>query len=181
VKEIPIHMRKPNMRMLAAGLGLAALGAALLVLVTPHRSAADRPLDRIVIEKSARALSTFRAGQMIKRYRIALGQDPIGAKTEEGDMKTPEGIYAIDSRNPASDYHLALHLSYPSAADRARATARGVDPGCDIEIHGLPNGHVDSTFHPARDWTAGCIAMTDEEIEELWRTAPIGTVVEILP
>jgi murein L,D-transpeptidase YafK len=96
-------------------------------------------------------------------------------------MKTPEGLYVIDGRNAASDYHLALHLSYPSAKDRADASARGVEPGSDIEIHGLPNGHGAVDFHPATDWTAGCIAVTDEEIEQLWRVAPEGTIVEIRP
>jgi murein L,D-transpeptidase YafK len=138
-------------------------------------------IDRIVVEKSARKLSVQRGGKILKSYRVALGPNPIGPKEQEGDMKTPEGIYIVDSRKPDSDYHLALHISYPSAADDARAAARGVSAGSDIMIHGLPNGHVSDVFHPTIDWTAGCIAVTDVEIEELWRVTPDGTAIEIKP
>ena len=139
-------------------------------------------IDRIVVEKSARKLSIFREGKPLKSYRVALGRNPLGPKQQEGDMKTPEGIYQIDYRNPHSDYHLALHISYPSADDVARAAERGVPAGFDIMIHGLPNGHGwIGAFHRRKDWTAGCIALTDEEIEELWRVTPDGTVVEIRP
>jgi murein L,D-transpeptidase YafK len=138
--------------------------------------------DRIVVEKSARRLLIFRDGKQIKSYRIALGRDPIGAKQEEGDMKTPEGIYKIDSRNAQSSFHLALHISYPSDEDSKRASARGVSAGSDIMIHGIQNGHGwVGAFHRWKDWTAGCIALTDEEIEEFWRVTPDGTTLEIRP
>lgn len=139
-------------------------------------------IDRIVVEKSGRKLSIFRGGQNLKSYCIALGRNPIGAKQEEGDMKTPEGIYQIDSRNPQSSFHLALHISYPSDKDNARAAEHGVSAGYDIMIHGLPNGHGwIGAFHRRTDWTAGCIALTDEEIEELWRVTPDRTPIEIKP
>jgi len=139
-------------------------------------------IDRIFVEKSARRLSIFRHGQKLKSYRIALGRNPIGAKEQEGDLKTPEGIYQIDNRNPQSSFHLGLHISYPSAEDSARAAANGVSVGSDIMIHGLPNGKGwIGAFHRRTNWTAGCIALTDEEIEELWRAAPDGTLVEIRP
>ena len=139
-------------------------------------------IDRIVVEKAARKLSIFRDGNEIKSYRIALGGNPVGAKQEEGDMKTPEGIYKIDSRNPQSSFHLALHISYPSDEDKLRAAARGVSAGSDIMIHGIQNGRGwIGTFHRWKDWTAGCIALTDEQIEELWRATPDGTTVEIRP
>lgn len=97
-------------------------------------------------------------------------------------MKTPEGVYKIDSRKADSDYHRALHISYPSAEDVARAAERGVSAGSDIEIHGLPNGRgAIGAAHRLSDWTAGCIALTDDEIEELWRVTPDGTVIEIRP
>jgi murein L,D-transpeptidase YafK len=96
-------------------------------------------------------------------------------------MKTPEGLYTIDYRNPKSDYHLALHVSYPGPEDVRRAASRGVSPGCDIMIHGLPNGFAAlGALHRQKDWTAGCIALTDEEIEELWRITPDGVPIEIL-
>jgi murein L,D-transpeptidase YafK len=147
-----------------------------------HPLAPNTTIDRIVVEKSARRLSIFRGGQKLKSYRIALGRNPIGAKEQEGDLKTPEGIYQIDSRNPQSRFHLALHISYPSDEDNARAAARGVLAGYDIMIHGLPNGEGwIGAFHRRTDWTAGCIALTDEEIEELWRATPDGAIVEIQP
>ena len=143
---------------------------------------AGTTIDRILVEKSARRLSIFRKANQIKSYRIALGRNPLGAKQEEGDMKTPEGIYEIDGRNPQSSFHLALHISYPSDEDDKRAAARGVPPGFDIMIHGIQNGRGwIGAFHRWKDWTAGCIAVTDEEIEELWRVTPDGTTIEIRP
>jgi murein L,D-transpeptidase YafK len=139
-------------------------------------------IDRIVVEKSARRLSMFQGGNQIKTYRIALGASPVGAKREEGDMKTPEGIYKIDGRNPQSSFHLALHISYPSDEDNKRAAAHGVSAGSDIMIHGIQNGRGwIGAFHRWNDWTAGCIAVTDEEIDELWRVTPDGTTIEIRP
>jgi murein L,D-transpeptidase YafK len=139
-------------------------------------------IDRILVEKSTRRLSVFRDGKRLKTYRVALGRDPVGPKEQEGDMKTPEGVYTIDSRNPQSDYHLALHVSYPSEEDTARAEERGLNAGFDIMIHGIQNGGGwIGAFHRMHDWTAGCIALTDEEIEELWRVTPDGTPIEIRP
>jgi murein L,D-transpeptidase YafK len=164
---------------------------AILVLITgvyiyAHHNWKPLPagttIDRILIEKSARRLSIFADCKELKSYRVALGRNPIGAKEQEGDMKTPEGIYKIDSRNPQSDYHLALHVSYPSDEDSARAAERGVNAGFDIMIHGIRNGGGwIGAFHRWHDWTAGCIALTDEEIEELYRVTPGGTPIEIRP
>ncbi|MEY2438793.1 MAG: hypothetical protein QOI34_178 [Verrucomicrobiota bacterium] len=161
------------------------LAAALLgtLLCTDHRGnrlPIGARIDRIVVEKSLRKLSIFRDGEVLKNYQIALGQNPIGPKAEEGDMKTPEGTYRIDTRNPNSAYHLALHISYPSDEDNARAAVRGVSAGSDIMIHGLPNGERSlGALHRQIDWIAGCIALTNDEIEELWRVTPSGTVIEI--
>ena len=143
---------------------------------------AGTTIDRIVVEKSARRLSMFRDGNQIRTFRIALGQNPLDSKHEEGDMKTPEGIYKIDRRNPQSSFHLALHISYPSDEDNKRAATHGVSAGSDIMIHGIQNGRGwIGAFHRWKDWTAGCIAVTDEEIEELWRVTPDGTTIEIRP
>src|SRR5438477_2027264 len=137
-------------------------------------------IDRMVVERSARRLSAFRDGNQIKMYRIALGRKPLRAKQEEGDMKTPERIYKIDGRNPQSNFHLALHISYPSDEDDKRAVVRGFSAGFDIMIHGIQNrrGWI-GAFHRWKDSTAGCIAVTDEEIEELWRVTPDGAPLEI--
>ena len=147
-----------------------------------HPLPAKTRIDRIVVEKSAKRLSIFHNGNLVKSYRIALGRNPVGAKQEEGDMKTPEGIYQIDGRNLQSNFHLALHVSYPSDEDTLRATKRGVSAGSDIMIHGIQNGRGwIGAFHRWKNWTAGCVALTDEEIEELWRVTPDGTIIEIRP
>lgn len=138
--------------------------------------------DKIVVAKAARILTLFSRDKPLKSYRIALGFGPVGHKQEEGDGKTPEGVYSISGRNPKSAYHLSLRVSYPSKKDRDDARKRGVSPGGDIMIHGLPNNTPGFlVVHKSRDWTAGCIAITDEEIEELWRAVSDGAVIEIKP
>jgi murein L,D-transpeptidase YafK len=168
---------------------LTLIGIAVLAIVTyayAHHVRNPLPrttrIDRIVVEKAARRLSILADGKKLKSYRVALGRKPAGPKEQEGDMKTPEGVYMVDSRNAQSDFHLALHISYPSDVDRARAAERGVPAGFDIMIHGIRNGlGWIGALHRSNDWTAGCIAVTDEEIEELWRVTPDGTPVEIRP
>lgn len=138
--------------------------------------------DHVVVDKSARTLRLMHGDQVLKTYRVSLGGAPVGAKQREGDQRTPEGEYRIDYRNPQSDYHLALHISYPAPADTARAQQAGVSAGGDIMIHGAPNGYGwIGRIHRFRDWTAGCVAVTDVEIEEIWRAVPDGTPVTLLP
>ena len=138
--------------------------------------------DRLVIDKSERTLTLFWHGVPLKVYRVALGGDPVGAKERQGDERTPEGSYVVAQRHEDSEFHRALHLSYPNSEDRARARAERVNPGGSIEIHGLRGGFdwVGSA-HTLFDWTNGCIAVTNLEIEELFRAAPNGTPVEIRP
>lgn len=144
-----------------------------------HRLSTGTTVDRIVVEKSARRLSVVRDGRHVKTYRIALGRNPTGPKQEEGDVKTPEGTYKIDSRNAQSSLHLALHVSYPSDENNKRAAARGVSAGSDIMIHGIRNGlGWIGAFHRWKEWTHGWVALTDEE---LWRVTPDGTTIEIRP
>jgi tetratricopeptide (TPR) repeat protein len=138
--------------------------------------------DRILIEKAARRLTLFSKGEVLKTYKIALGGNPVGAKERQGDNKTPEGTYIIDARNRGSSYHLSLHVSYPNEGDKKRARELGVSPGGDIMIHGIKNGYGwVGDAHAEVDWTKGCIAVTDEEIEEIHKLAPLGTTVEIRP
>jgi murein L,D-transpeptidase YafK len=138
--------------------------------------------DMVLIEKKERRLTLFKNGKPLKSYMVALGSCPVGKKLEEGDKRTPEGTYIIDRRKENSSYHHALHISYPNQNDTAQATARGVPPGGDIMIHGLPNGTgFLGKMHLKRDWTRGCIAVTNPEIEEIWQVVPDGTVVEIQP
>jgi murein L,D-transpeptidase YafK len=137
-------------------------------------------IDRILIEKSARRLTGFHDGVAILRYDMALGFTPAGDKQIEGDGKTPEGVFHINRRNPESAFHLSLGINYPQPDDISRAKLDGIDPGGDIFIHGQPNGTGALITLPG-DWTAGCIALSDAQIRELWRVTKIGTQVEIVP
>ena len=139
-------------------------------------------VDRILIEKSTRRLMLISQGEVLKSYKIALGGNPIGPKERQGDNKTPEGTYVIDARNRDSRFHLSLHISYPNERDKKRAKELGVSPGGDIMIHGIKNGFSwVGDAHAGVDWTKGCIAVTDQEIEEIDKLAPNGTIVEIRP
>jgi len=154
----------------------------LILTVALSGSATEQRADRIVVNKSKRELLILNYGKVIKSYKIALGGNPIGPKMRLGDGKTPEGAYIISGRNPASAFHRSLRISYPSAADRNRAREQGVAPGGDIMIHGLPNGQGRiGAEHRMTDWTDGCIAVTDDEIEEIWRLIPNGTPIQINP
>ncbi|WP_374397304.1 murein L,D-transpeptidase family protein [Sphingopyxis sp.] len=142
--------------------------------------AAGTKLDRLIVDKSDRVLIGYAKGREIVRYaNVRLGGAPVGHKRFEGDEKTPEGAYTIDGRNPASAYHLSLRISYPNAADRAYAEARGRSPGGDIFIHGQPNAWRGPAI--ARDWTDGCIALSNAEIKQLWDIVPDGTPINIRP
>ena len=160
------------MRLLVTALAAAA--------VIASSAAVTIKADFVLIEKRQHLLTTFRHGVVLHRYRVALGRGGLAAKIREGDRRTPEGRYTIDSRNAASAFHKSLHISYPSPADRARARAAHVNPGGAIMVHGLPNGQGWlGALHREVDWTDGCIAVTDAEIEALWDEVPNGTAVEI--
>lgn len=138
--------------------------------------------DRVVVEKSARSLTLMKNGSALKSYRIALGRNPIEKKERQGDNRTPEGIYRIDRRNAGSRYHRALHISYPTPAQTEKARKLGVNPGGDVMIHGLPPDWAwAGSFHRMFDWTRGCVAVTNAEIDEIWRVVPDGTTIEIRP
>ena len=175
--------------LLAGGLGLCALGwkdQAARAHSYPPTTAGPLPpgarATKVLVLKQRRALFLLDGTDTLKQYRVALGLNPVGAKQRQGDYRTPEGRYTIDYRNARSAYYRSLHISYPNAADRARAKAQGVDPGGDIMIHGLPNGQAAvGAAHTRRDWTWGCIAVTNEELDELWRAVPLGTPIELKP
>jgi murein L,D-transpeptidase YafK len=144
----------------------------------------DKPLhaDKVVVVKKERTLKLLNHGIVIKTYKIALGADPVGPKTRQGDHKTPEGIYVLDSRNAHSKFHKAIHISYPGPRDSAAAKQNGVSPGGDVFVHGLPNGYAwVGAAHRAKDWTDGCIALTNQEIDEIWVAVADGTPIEIRP
>jgi len=138
--------------------------------------------DHVVVKKSARTLVLMRQGQVIKAYKISLGREPVGPKEKAGDSKTPEGDYVIDWRNPRSKFHLALHISYPGTGDRSLAERGGYAPGGNIMIHGRPNwtGWIRALYQD-RDWTDGCIAVSNADMDEIWAAVPDGTPITILP
>jgi len=131
----------------------------------------------VLVEKQARRLYLKRDEAVLAEFRVALGFAPIGHKMEEGDGRTPEGRYALDWRNPNSRFHRSLHVSYPNDADAAQAAARGVSPGGDIFLHGTPWWLA--ALH--RDWTLGCIAVQDAEIDMIWVAIADGTPIVIRP
>jgi murein L,D-transpeptidase YafK len=138
------------------------------------------PVDRILVEKEAHTLTLFRQGKVLKTYRVALGRGGPGPKLQAGDNRVPEGIYRIAGRNPHSAFHRALRVGYPTPEQIRQAQVRGVDPGGDIMIHGIRNGFGWlGSLQRRVDWTKGCIAVTDDEIEEIWRLVPDGTPIEI--
>jgi murein L,D-transpeptidase YafK len=148
-------------------------------------SAGQRPAllaDRVVVLKKEHTLQLVNSGRVIKSYKVALGRDPVGPKERQGDHKTPEGKYILDSRNTHSQFYKSIHISYPNERDRAAARQRHVSPGGDVFVHGLPNGYAwIGSRHRLKDWTDGCIAVTDEEIDEIWSAVPNGTPIEIRP
>jgi murein L,D-transpeptidase YafK len=173
------------MRKRAVGLGLvvtAIVGLAVPAGRAATAAAASERADSILILKKDHALELLAGGKVIRSYKVALGSGGLAPKERAGDARTPEGHYIIDSRNEHSAYHKALHVSYPNDEDRRRAAKLGVSPGGSIMIHGLPNGKGwIGAAHRMYDWTLGCVAVTDDEIEEIWKLAPVGTPVEIRP
>lgn len=138
--------------------------------------------DSIVVEKTKHTLTLFQAGFPVRTYQVALGKRPTGDKITIGDGRTPEGVFHIDFRNAQSKYHKSLHISYPDAAHVQRANSLGASAGGDIMIHGLPPAYADlGAAHREYDWTEGCIAVTNTEIEEIWRAVPNGAVIQIKP
>jgi len=179
-------MRPDIFRVRAAVLFVFAAGLLLsfAALAAPADTSgtANGPADRIIVEKSKRRMTLLRGQQEVAVYRVALGRDPIGPKVMRGDNRTPEGLYFIDCKIRNSVYHRALHLTYPNLDDLTRADSLGVSPGNHIAIHGMSKrqlwmGDVQYLF----DWTNGCIALTNSEIEEIWDLVLPWTPVEIKP
>lgn len=164
-----------------AVIGLISIGA-ISVLARPPLVplVAGLQADYIVIDKAAHRLTLYAKGEELRSYPVSFGRGGLGPKQREGDKLTPEGTYEIVNRKEDSAYHRALRISYPDAADRKRAAAAGVSAGSDIMIHGLRNGFGWlGVLHRRLDWTLGCIAVTNPEIEEIWQLVPDGTPVEI--
>ena len=164
---------------------VVAGGVFLLHTTTTGQEQPKKPLgkiDKVVALKAERKMQLIKNGEVVRIYKIALGDNPVGHKQQEGDERTPEGNYVLDWRNAQSHYYKSIHISYPNAEDKKRAKALGVSPGGSIMIHGLPNGMgYIGEAHARQDWTDGCIAITNEQMDELWASAKDGTPIEIKP
>lgn len=173
-------------RIIIISMILLIVSLVIILLISYFNSApglpADCHIDSIVVYKSKRTMLVFANGSCLKTYKIALGKTPVGDKEFEGDNKTPEGVYSINAKNPNSSFHKNLGISYPDSMHIAAAQQQGRSAGGDIKIHGLRNGAGwIGSLHRLRDWTAGCIAVTDSEIDELFAAVEIGAKIEIKP
>ena len=158
---------------------LISLCAVLLLAVNAH---AAQVVDKVLVIKSEHKLHLLSQGKTLKSYRVSLGKKPVGAKTHEGDQRTPEGFYWLDWRKHSERFNLAMHISYPNARDLAKAKRTGLAPGGMIMLHGTP----DSSEYPewyfnTLDWTDGCIALTNHDMREVWEKVADGTLIEIRP
>lgn len=166
---------------------LLITGILLVVFFCQTSESATPPLnepkvDKVIVVKSRRVMMLLNNSSIVRTYRIALGKQPVGTKVRAGDHKTPEGSYTLVSRNPKSNYHLSIKISYPSESDAQNAKKLGVPPGGGIMIHGLPQGLGDlGKLHRHWDWTDGCIAVSDSEMDEIWQLVADGTPIEIKP
>ena len=169
-------------RSLSIALGFAVLGISQGGF---GDSSLTHPLpvaDRLVVDKSDRTLTLLKNGEVLRTFDVSLGLSPVGPKRQEGDFKTPEGVYSLEAKNPNSDFFLSIKISYPDHQDRRTAARLGVQPGGQIMIHGQPN----EPKHPAesyqgRDWTDGCIAVANGDMVDIWLMTEVGTQIEILP
>ncbi len=165
-----------------AGMGSPRRTDTLYRLSNFRAPSLSKPVDSIVVVKRFRHMFVFHNRKLLKVYHISLGEAPVGAKHFEGDRKTPEGIYTIDGKNPNSQAHKALAISYPNENDRKYAKSKALPPGGNIKIHGLLNGtEKEKDDYMSGDWTWGCIAVNNEDMDELYANVKIGTVINILP
>ncbi len=149
-------------------------------LMLPTLASAN--VDRLVVNKSARKMFLFEGDKLLRSYEIALGKNPVGHKERQGDYRTPEGRYLLDWRNPQSRFYRSIHISYPNESDRRRAAAKGVHPGANIMIHGVPDRYRDDQeFIISLNWTEGCIAVTNDDMNEIWALVAENTPIEINP
>jgi murein L,D-transpeptidase YafK len=173
-------MRGKKIGLMASGLVLAGLATWNLwpALALP----ADAKADLVVVHKGTRRLDLYQHGELLKSYSVSLGRHPEGPKRQQGDGRTPEGQYVLDYRKRDSSFYRALHISYPAPADLAAARAQGVEPGGLVMVHGMKNGlGWLGRLHLAFDWTDGCVAVTDREMDEIWRAVPDGTKIVLKP
>lgn len=171
-----------NFRLMIAVVATVVTSGSAARAQLPHIAPDPDKVDLVVIYKADRLLQLKHQGRMVRSYDIALGVTPEGHKRMEGDGRTPEGVYTLDWRNPNSSFYRSLHVSYPREDDQRAADRWGVSPGGLIMVHGLPNGRqARDVGHPNNDWTNGCIAVTNEEMDEIWSMVDDGTTIIIFP
>ena len=170
-------------KLIVLAFGILLAGLAIYYFYPQPKLPAGKPVDKLVVYKSKRQLLAYSNGELLKTYTISLGRQPLGHKEQEGDGKTPEGLYFINAKNPNSGYHKNLGISYPNERDIAHAKSIGKSTGGDVKIHGFKNGILvpPGRFHRLTDWTLGCIAITNEEVDELFSAVAVGTPIEINP
>ena len=155
---------------------------ALLFILQTTNVMGEQKADAVLVVKSEKRLYLMREGEPFASFRVSFGSNPIGHKQEQGDGRTPEGRYILDYKNMDSAYYKSIHISYPNAEDRKEARKRGVDPGGDIMIHGQKNGYGRLSFLVQRfNWTNGCIALSDKDMDTVWNAVKPGTPIEIKP
>lgn len=181
VAQLPRRRFCTSAALAVAGLcGLATAPVAPALAQLPRLE--PQKADLVVVRKSKRILQLLRQGRPFRTYQIALGPEPVGPKRRSGDGRTPEGVYTLDWRNPNSSFYRAIHVSYPAPHDQVAAERWGVAPGGLIMIHGLPNGvPAVRVGHPWNNWTNGCIAVTNHEMDEIWSLVDDGTTIIIYP
>ena len=173
---------KNRIKLLSFLMGLCVASALAAYAWFPVSPVSGPSADHVLVVKSQHTMILLRDGRELCSYRVALGRSPVGPKTRAGDHKTPEGNYILDSKNPRSGFHLAMPVSYPNSLDRDRAAKEGTSPGGNIMVHGIKNGlGWLGRFHRLVDWTDGCIALTNDEMDQFWNLVPEGTPIEIRP
>ncbi len=178
------RISRPRWTLALLSLGIAAAFTLAGCGGTPAKPAPRaQTVDKVIVKKSERTMQLLRKGEVVREYRVALGAAPRGHKFQEGDKRTPIGDYILDWRNPRSNYYKSIHVSYPNERDKALAQFLGITPGGMIMLHGMPN-HIQSPAvraeYSRRDWTDGCIAVQDQEMDEIWRLVRDGTPIRIV-
>ncbi len=185
VSDSALGMRTTRMGkgiIFASLLGICWLAPLRAGELAPLRASEFPVADQVVVEKAARKLHLMQRGKPFRTFNISLGIRPDGDKREEGDFRTPEGRYLLDSRNANSEFFLSIHISYPNRQDRRQARSDGVQPGGSIMIHGQPNEPSKSeTYYQTQDWTNGCIAVSNSDMIDIWLMTAENTPIEIHP
>ena len=161
---------------------LLAIGFLCMAATAAYANESSRKADFVYVDKSERAISFFNGKELLAKYRISLSRSSVGHKEREGDKRTPEGTYTLDYKNPNSQYYRSIHISYPNQQDRTSAKRRGVSPGGAIMIHGQPNrSRYAASELQQYDWTDGCIALTNTEMDVVWAMVDVPVRIQIAP